>query len=63
MKIELTRNKELAQEIKSRLKAHGGYCPCVLDQNPDTKCMCRDFKENITVGEYCHCGLYKKISE
>lgn len=62
MKVELNKDTQLVQEIREALKAKNGYCPCALECTPDTKCMCKDFKENIAVGEYCHCGLYKKIS-
>jgi hypothetical protein len=62
MKVELNKNAELVQEIREALKENEGYCPCELERTPDTKCMCKDFKENVAVGEYCHCGLYKKIS-
>lgn len=47
--------------IRKQLKENGGYCPCSLLQNEDTKCMCREFREQIE-GE-CHCGLYVKIKE
>jgi ferredoxin-thioredoxin reductase catalytic subunit len=59
MKIELSKNKELVAEIRSKLKETGGYCPCQLEQNEDTKCMCKEFREQEK-GE-CHCGLYVKF--
>lgn len=62
MKVEVNKDTALAQEIRAAIKANDGYCPCELERTPDTKCMCKDFKENVAVGEYCHCGLYKKIS-
>ena len=61
MKVELNTNTALVQEIRQALKENGGFCPCEIEQTPDTKCMCKDFKENVAVGEYCHCGLYKKL--
>jgi hypothetical protein len=63
MKVELNTDAQLVQEIRAALKENKGYCPCELEQLPDTKCMCKDFRENVAVGEYCHCGLYKKLSE
>ena len=42
-------------------KDNGGYCPCRLQKTPDTKCMCKEFREQEE-GE-CHCGLYVKIKE
>lgn len=58
MKIELSKDKELVTEIKAKLKETGGYCPCRLERNEDTKCMCKEFREQES-GE-CHCGLYIK---
>ena len=51
MKIELSKNKELVAET-------GGYCPCRLERNEDTRCMCKEFREQEKGG--CHCGLYVK---
>ena len=59
--IKLNKNKELVEMIRKQLKENGGYCPCSLLQNEDTKCMCKEFREQIE-GE-CHCGLYVKIKE
>lgn len=59
--VKLNEDKELVEIIRKQLKKNGGYCPCSLLQNEDTKCMCREFREQIE-GE-CHCGLYVKIKE
>ena len=47
------------QQIIDKLKANGGYYPCSLVQNEDTKCLCKEFREQDTPGE-CNCGLYRK---
>ena len=60
MKIKVSDNKELVTEIKQKLKESGGYCPCRLNQNEDTKCPCKEFREQTEPGE-CHCGLYYKV--
>lgn len=57
--IKLNENKELVQEIRTLLKANNGYCPCRIEKTPNTKCMCKEFRE-MTSGE-CHCGLYIKV--
>lgn len=62
MKIKLSNNKELVAEIKNKLKESGGYCPCRLAQSEDTKCPCREFREQAEPGE-CHCGLYIKEAD
>ena len=60
MKIITNPDKEFVQEINKQLKANNGYCPCSLERNPDTKCMCKEFRESVRNGEAgsCHCGLY-----
>lgn len=37
-----------------------GYCPCMIDQTRNSKCICKDFREQETEGE-CHCGRFVKI--
>ena len=59
--IKVNKNKKLVAEIKQRIKDNNGYCPCRLLKNEDTKCMCKEFREQED-GE-CHCGLYVKIKE
>ena len=61
IKIILNPDLERVKEIKNQIKEKGGYCPCKLFKNDDTKCMCKEFREQKE-GE-CHCGLYIKISE
>lgn len=49
-----------SEEIAAAVKANDGYCPCMRVRTPDTKCMCKEFRELKETG-ICHCGLYKKI--
>lgn len=58
MKVKINDNKELVNEIRTKLKENNGYCPCCLIKSEDTKCMCKEFR-NQELGE-CHCGLYIK---
>lgn len=58
MKIRSNPNKELVKEIREKLKENGGYCPCKIVKNEDTKCICKEFIEQ-GLGP-CHCGLYIK---
>ena len=63
MKIRLNENKEIADMVKEGFKARGGYCPCRREMTEDTKCMCKEFREQIADPEfegYCHCMLYYK---
>ena len=49
------------EEIAAAVKANDGYCPCLIQKNEDTKCMCKDFREQ-TEGK-CHCGRFDKVEE
>lgn len=60
MKIIENPDKELVATIRKQLKENGGYCPCRLQKTDDSKCICKEFREQES-GE-CHCGLYIKVS-
>ena len=51
---------EVRPEVKADVDACDGYCPCAIWQTPDTKCMCKEFREQKAPGE-CHCGRFEKI--
>ena len=59
MKVKINPDTELVNEIRKKLKENDGYCPCRIQKNKDTKCMCKEFVEQVELGE-CHCGLYIK---
>lgn len=63
VKVVCNSNTVLVEQIKSALKENDGYCPCRLDKTSDTKCMCKEFREQIAAEEkgQCHCGLYEVI--
>jgi len=46
------------EKIEAALARNDGYCPCRIERTPDTKCMCKDFRDMVE-GE-CDCGLYFK---
>lgn len=48
------------KKIEEAIKNNDGYCCCALDKNDDTKCICRDFREQSEYG-FCHCGRYLKV--
>lgn len=58
-KIVVSKNEEVVKTIREGLIRAGGYCPCMIAKNTDTKCMCKAFREQ-EIG-LCHCGLYEKI--
>lgn len=45
--------------IRENVEANNGYCPCAIWQTPDTKCMCKDFREQES--GLCHCGRFEKV--
>lgn len=51
---------EINPGIREAVKAAGGYCPCAIEHNPDTKCLCKAFREQDKPGE-CHCGRFAKV--
>lgn len=59
--IKVNPDEEYVREIRQKLKANNGYCPCSLIKNEDTKCMCKEFRESES--GWCHCGLYHKECE
>ncbi len=62
-KVRLNENPDIVKTIREGLKKRGGYCPCSTEVSEDTKCMCKEFREQIADPEfegYCHCMLYYK---
>ena len=65
MKVKVVDDKARVEEIRKALEDNDGYCPCRLIKNVDTKCMCKEFREQIAAGLLgeCHCGLYEVVDE
>ena len=63
MRIQKTTDSVLAEQIIDMLKANDWYCPCKIEHLVENRCICEDMRERVPVGEYCHCGLYKKIED
>jgi ferredoxin-thioredoxin reductase catalytic subunit len=59
--IKVNEDAEHVREIREALKANGGYCPCRISKNEDTKCMCKEFRDQKS--GMCHCGLYYKTED
>ena len=51
---------EVDPDFRVAVEANGGYCPCMVEKNEDTKCMCKEFREQTELGK-CHCGRFEKI--
>ena len=66
MSIRLNEDRELVELIREGLRQKGGYCPCRFERTEDTKCICRDFREQMADPDfegYCHCRLYYKSKD
>ncbi len=63
MSVKFNENEEIVKLVQEGLKKTGGYCPCRREKTQDTKCMCKEFREQIEDPDfegYCHCLLYYK---
>lgn len=65
LKIRAVDDPHKVAAIRKQLRENGGYCPCRLVKNDDTKCICKEFRDQIAQGisGECHCGLYKAIKQ
>lgn len=52
---------EIDKSIAELVKQNNGYCPCAISKNEDTKCMCKEFREQ-EAGD-CHCGRFRKVKD
>lgn len=59
VKIEVY-DKKTEREIKQAINDNDGYCPCQVEKNKDTKCMCKDFRE--MKNGVCICKLFRKTT-
>lgn len=62
IKVNPRLTKGEVEVLRLRIKENDGYCPCAINRNKDTRCMCKEFLESTESGE-CHCGLYLKTIE
>ena len=51
------------EELKKAAEENHGYCPCAVEKNEDTKCMCKTFREQVKLGQLgkCYCGMYEIV--
>ena len=63
MSVILNPNEAVVKTVKEGLSRTGGYCPCRRERTEDTRCICKEFREQIADPSYegfCHCMLYYK---
>ena len=58
MRITRNPNKDFVEQMLKALKENYNYCPCKIEKTKDTKCICKEFREQKD--GWCHCGLYYK---
>ena len=61
--IRLNEDAETVRLVREGLKRTGGYCPCRIERTEDTRCICREFREQMADPDfegYRHCMLYYK---
>ena len=66
MAVILNSNAEIVATVKEGLKRTGGYCPCRLERTEDNKCICTEFRAQISDPDFegfCHCMLYYKSKD
>lgn len=49
-----------SKEFSELVKENDGYCPCLIQKNEDTKCPCKEFREQEHAGK-CRCGRFIKL--
>ena len=61
-KVRLNEKLTVAQvnKILDSIEKNEGYCPCQAGKSEDTKCHCKDFRENKGIGEPCICKIFVK---
>lgn len=62
LKIKPNPDKQKYEEMTEAVKKNNGYCPCLVERNEDTKCMCKPFREQKTEGP-CYCGRFIKVEK
>lgn len=65
MKVIRTPDVEHAEKIQIALEKNGGYCPCMFVKTDDTRCKCKEFREQIKnkIPGACHCGLWIAVED
>lgn len=50
------------EEVTKVVEENDGYCPCCLEKNKDTLCICKEFIE-AEAPCICKCGRYEKLED
>ena len=52
MAVSLNPDVKIVETIREGLKKKGGYCPCRMEETEETKCMCKEFRDQIADPEF-----------
>lgn len=65
MRIILNPDKEHVEKMRAALKKNEGFCPCLFEKSEDTKCRCKEFREQVEnkIPGACHCGLWIAVED
>lgn len=55
-------DKQVYDEVTSAIADNENYCCCAIEKTEDTKCMCKDFREQQESG-FCHCSRFYKVRD
>lgn len=61
LRIKLSDDKELVNQIRTKLKERNGLCPNKKEDIIENHCICKEFLEQNN--GVCRCGLYIKIEK
>lgn len=61
MHYDFVDNSQENLNILMAVHKNDGYCPCKIEKSEDTKCPCKEFREQEPY-TICGCGLYKKYN-
>lgn len=51
----------LRPDIWECIRRGGGYCPCAIIKDEESRCICKEFREGQETN--CHCGVWRKHDE
>lgn len=48
------------KEVTIKVIQNDGFCPCLVQKTEETKCMCKEFRDQIDNGisGFCRCGRF-----
>ena len=65
MRVKVNEDEAYVKKMRKLLEKNDGYCPCRLEHTDDTRCLCKQFRDDVAAGKTgeCHCGLYIAVDD